>query len=60
MQCIVMRQAYDGFHFVLKKHLKLSQKIDFLAQFERLLVDVFLRTMSYPNLLPNEISYGGT
>ena len=30
-----MHQAYDGVHFILKKHLKLSQKIDFLAHFER-------------------------
>ena len=47
MQCIVMHRAYDGFHFILKKHVKLSQKIDFLARFERFLVYDFLRPMSY-------------
>ena len=29
MQCIVMHQPYDGFHFILKNHLKLSQKLIF-------------------------------
>ena len=47
MQCIVIHQAFDGFHFILKKHLKLSKKIDFLAHFERFLVYAFLRPMSY-------------
>ena len=38
---------FDGFHFILKKQLKLSQKIDFLAHFERFLVYAFLRPMSH-------------
>ena len=42
-----MHQTYDGFHFILKKYLKLSQKIDFLAHFEGFLVYAFLRPMSY-------------
>ena len=42
-----MHQAYDYFHFILKKHLKLSQKFDFLAHFERFLVYAFLHPMSY-------------
>ena len=46
MQYIVMHQAYDGFHFILKKHLKLSQKIDFLGHFERFLVYPFLCPVS--------------
>ena len=47
MQCNVMHQAYDSFCFILKKHLNLSQKIDFLAHFERFLVYAFLRPASY-------------
>ena len=47
MQCIVMHQAYDGFYFILKEHLKLNQKIDFLVHFERFLVYAFLHPMSY-------------
>ena len=47
MQCIVMQQAIDRFYFILKKHLKLSQKTDFMAHFERFLVYVFLHPMSY-------------
>ena len=35
------------FHFILKNHLKLSKKIDFLAHFERFLVYTFLHPMSY-------------
>ena len=42
-----MHQTYDGFHYILKKHLKLSQKIDFLAHFERLLVYAFLHPTCY-------------
>ena len=51
MQCIVMHEAYDGFHFIVKKHLKLSQKIDFLAHFERFLIYAFLRPMSYTPII---------
>ena len=47
MLCIVMHQAYDGFYFILKKHLKLSQNINFLANFERFLVYTFLHPTSY-------------
>ena len=47
MQCNIMHQAYDGFYFTLKKHLKLSQKNDFLTHFERFLVYAFLRPMIY-------------
>ena len=47
MQYIVMHQAYNGFHFILKKHLQWSQKIDFLAHFERFLVYAFLCPMIY-------------
>ena len=47
MQCIVMHQEYDGFHFILKKQLKLSHKINFPAHFERFLVYTFLRLVSY-------------
>ena len=47
MQCNIMHQACDGFYFILKKHLKLSQEIDFLAHFERFLVYAFIRPMSY-------------
>ena len=42
-----MHQASGGFYFILKKHLKLSQKIDFLAHFERFLIYAFLRPMNY-------------
>ena len=42
-----MNQASGGFYFILKKHLKFSQKIDFLAHFGRLLMYIFLRPMSY-------------
>ena len=37
----------DSFYFIPKKHLKLSQKANFLAHFERFLVYTFLRPMSY-------------
>ena len=50
MQCIVMHQAYAGFHFILKKHLKLSEKIDFMAHFERFLVSAFSHPMSYTSI----------
>ena len=53
-QCNVMHQEYGGFYFVLKKHLKLSQKTDFLAHFERFLVYApFTPCELHPNLLPN-------
>ena len=38
MQCIEMHEAYEDFYFILKKHLKLRQKVDFPAHFERFLV----------------------
>ena len=47
MQCNITHQAYDGFYFILKKHLHFSQKTDFLDHFERFLVYTFLRPMSY-------------
>ena len=47
MQYIIMHQAYDHFHFILKKHVKLSQTIDFLAHFDRTLDYTSLRPMSY-------------
>ena len=47
MQRNVMHQAYGGFYFILEKHLKLSQKTDFLAHFERFLVYAFLRPVRY-------------
>ena len=47
MQYNAMHQAYGGFYFILKKHLKLSQKTHFLAHFERFLVYTFLRHVSY-------------
>ena len=47
MQCNVMHQAYGGFYFILKKHLKLSQKTDLLAHFERFLVHAFLHPVGY-------------
>ena len=50
MQCNIMHQACDGFYFILKKHLKLSQKTDFLADFERFLVYAFLRPVSYTQM----------
>ena len=49
MESIVMHLACDGFHFILKKHLKLSQKINYLA-LETFLVYVFLRPMSYTSI----------
>ena len=45
-----MRQAFDGFYFILKKHLKLSQKNNFLAHFERFLVYAFLHPASYTQI----------
>ena len=42
-----MHQEIDGLKFILKKHLKLSQKIDFLAHFERFMVYDFLHPLSY-------------
>ena len=47
MQYNIIHHEYDYFYFILKKHLKLSQKIDFLARFERFSVYAFLRPMSY-------------
>ena len=47
MQRNVMHQVYGGFYFILKKHLKLSQKNNFLAHFERFLVYAFLRPVRY-------------
>ena len=47
MQCNVMHQECGGFYFILKKHLELSQKTDFLAHFERFLVYALLRPVSY-------------
>ena len=51
MQYNVMHQASDAFYFILKKHLKLSQKTDFLAHFEKFLVYAFLRPMRYTPIL---------
>ena len=47
MQCNIMHHSCDGFNFFLKRHLKLSQKNNFLAHFERFLVYAFLRPLSY-------------
>ena len=44
-----MHQANGGFYFILKKHVKLSQKIDSLTHFERFLVYTFLRTFLRPS-----------
>ena len=41
-----MHQAYGSFYFILKKHLKLSKKNNFLAYFERFLVYAFLCPVS--------------
>ena len=45
-----MHQPYDGFYFILKKHLKLSQKNNFLAHFERFLLYASLRPASYTRI----------
>ena len=45
-----MHQECDDVYFILKKPLKLSQKPDFLVHFERFLVYVFLRPMSYTSV----------
>ena len=47
MHCKVLQQACDGFYFILGKHLKLSQKPDFLPHFERFFVYNLLCPMSY-------------
>ena len=47
MQYKVMHQKYDGFYFILKKHLKLSQKADFLAHFEKFFDYTLLCPPSY-------------
>ena len=46
-----MHQAYGSFYFILKRNLKLSQKADFLAHFERFLVYAFLRPVSYTPII---------
>ena len=42
-----MHQTCDGFYFILKKHLKLSQKNNFLGHFERFLFYALLGRTSY-------------
>ena len=42
-----MHQAYNSFYYIFKEHLKLSQKINFLAHFVRFLLYAFLRPVSY-------------
>ena len=55
-----MHQEYDNFYFILKKHLKLSPKTNFLPHFERFGLGLFMPYKLHPNLLPNETPYGGT
>ena len=47
MQCIVIHEVCDGFHFIFKKTPEIKPKNNFLAHFWRFLVYIFLRPVSY-------------
>ena len=61
MQCNIMHQEYDGFYFILKKRLKLSQKKFFSGSFWEVFGLRLLKSCEFhPNLQANVTSYWGT